>query len=849
MNASSFAAALDSPQDNTGPRRVLSAFEMLGKSPLPDRAHQHGHHQGHDQLIAQALSQALTGERRAIPTWNGAAATLRSWLKLLALWEFESQVPLEKRGIKLLQSFQEGSQPRRIADTVLLSSRGYSAILTALQEKYAPVLEASGPKAIDRFLFEGERQKGESYTSFIAAKEIARQEMESFLGEKVCDKLCGRILLRQAGLNELMITLKGPILRGFNEIAEMLRPLDRPEMLARGEDTKVTKNFHQEHYLHEFPEGYDYDHYSGNFEDHEDHIDYPYEYEPEWEYEDEPENPVAIDDEGNAHFFMEDREYTEEESKYLEAYVSAYRDVRKELQKRRTDRGYTRRGPPFRDGKGGKKGRGKFRFSGRGKGKGGDKGKGQGQMRGTSEDLVLRTRCFNCNELGHYAKDCPLQTKGAGKSTNKKMFVVSAGNNTATQPMVFMMTTNLKEMPQTDARTTQPTLAKRLMIFAGVKCRPQEALVDTAAEDAVIGSTAMRQLTIELHRRGLRPLPVSAGDGAGGIGGAAVVESMMEVPLGIASNNCVLRFTILRDSDQFQTPPLLPVSFLESVEAIIDLQNELCIINGTPTPMTRLPSAHRTINILDFDQDGWDLPVERRKNPKIDPFKLPPKGTTNFFEGGTITVWLQSTKGTTFVQTLPGDRDHLVIPNECSGLPKEGLSPHRRTFAIFADGHDITIDDRWPGPHGARALPKPWSGSVTFHVGGDGEQPFWEEDSPPPFSASQAASSSSRPRQDPYHRVQKGPGPQVSQHAANKPEASATTSTFTTCTTLPRQVRWAGQQLPRNPVNPRMHVTVIVPSSFSCLMTRLKMQVKNLTPLWTWRTSWIGRSRAQCLVD
>ena len=80
---------------------------------------------------------------------------------------------MEKRGIKLLQSFQEGSQPRRIADTVptevLLSSSGCSAILTALQEKYAPVLEASGPKAIDRFLFEGERQKGESYTSFIAA--------------------------------------------------------------------------------------------------------------------------------------------------------------------------------------------------------------------------------------------------------------------------------------------------------------------------------------------------------------------------------------------------------------------------------------------------------------------------------------------------------------------------------------------------------------------------------------------------------------------------------------------------------------------------------------------------------
>ena len=60
VNAATFAATLDSSQSN-------------GKSPLPDRAHPY---LGHDQLIAQALSQALTGERRAIPTWNGAAATL-----------------------------------------------------------------------------------------------------------------------------------------------------------------------------------------------------------------------------------------------------------------------------------------------------------------------------------------------------------------------------------------------------------------------------------------------------------------------------------------------------------------------------------------------------------------------------------------------------------------------------------------------------------------------------------------------------------------------------------------------------------------------------------------------------
>ncbi|CAJ1366263.1 unnamed protein product [Effrenium voratum] len=183
-----------------------------------------------------ALSQSLSGKKRPIPCLNGATTTLRSWLKLLALWEHESQIPQDKRGIKLLQSFPEGSQPRRIADTVptdiLISAQGYSAILSKLLEKYGPFLEATGPQAVDKFLFEGERGRGESFSSFVATKELARQEMDSHLGEHVSDRLCGRMLLKQANLNELqreLVSLKGSMMRTFDEVANMLRPLDRPE--------------------------------------------------------------------------------------------------------------------------------------------------------------------------------------------------------------------------------------------------------------------------------------------------------------------------------------------------------------------------------------------------------------------------------------------------------------------------------------------------------------------------------------------------------------------------------------------------------------------------------------------
>lgn len=207
-----------------------SAFDLLGSmGPTPHTIPSVPNPRDPNALIAQALNQALTGERKNIPSWNGSANTLRSWLKLLSLWEYETQIPMDKRGVKLLQSFSEDSQPRRIADTVpthvLLSSAGYGAILSALYEKYAPFLEASAPRAIDRFLFEGERQKGESFSSYIASKQLARQEMETLMGERISDRLCGRILLKQACLNEIqreMLLLRGPILRTFHEVATLL---------------------------------------------------------------------------------------------------------------------------------------------------------------------------------------------------------------------------------------------------------------------------------------------------------------------------------------------------------------------------------------------------------------------------------------------------------------------------------------------------------------------------------------------------------------------------------------------------------------------------------------------------
>lgn len=237
--------------------------------------------------------------------------------------------------MKLLQSFVEGSEPRRIADTIpmhiLLSPQGCSAVLSAIYDKYFPYLEASAPKAIDKFLYEGERGKSESFTAYIASKQLARQEMESQLGEVISDRLCGGILLKQAGLNEFqreMLMLRGPILRSFDEVANLLRTLDRPEMLVKAQSGVQSRNYAT--YQHEDAE----DQFSAEQQMDENAGD------EEWD----DDESSSQDADGHPYIYFEDRNFTENESTEILAYHSAYRDVRKELQKRRNERGFVKRG-------------------------------------------------------------------------------------------------------------------------------------------------------------------------------------------------------------------------------------------------------------------------------------------------------------------------------------------------------------------------------------------------------------------------------------------------------------------------------------------------------------------------
>ncbi|CAK8990413.1 Integrase catalytic domain-containing protein, partial [Durusdinium trenchii] len=621
---------------------VSSAFEMLGK-PAHAAATVPVDPQ---ETMLKALTAALSGDRKSLPTWSGDVATLRSWLRQLTLWEMDNNLPRHKWGLKLLQAFGDQTPPRRIAEAVdlatLTSENGYAAILTAIMAKYGPYLEAAGPAAIEAFFYGTERNKNENLSSYVATKEIALQELESNLGEKLPPRIAGRILLRHANLSDAQreaMAVKYNALLTFEQAAAALRPLDRPDALVQ----KVTKNFAAASTYVGAAEAEDDE--EELIEDNDGH--------------EESEGPES-DGQGNLTYLLFDpqEEYTEEEATYIWAYNSAYKDVRRELQARRKGRQFFKKGSgmPVQ-----KKGKTKGAFK-KGKGKGSSIGKGRG--RGTPDDLMSRTKCFSCGGLGHMSRDCPHQDA-------PQNFFVCHGTG--------------REQTRIYAVNVNPTVQKQLEIFAGVRTESFEAVVDTAAEEAVIGSNAMQRLRLALAQHGLQPMEAPGTTATcAGIGGSATIRGVFDVPVGIAKTNGLLRVTEVADAGSFETPFLLPISYIELVGGIIDTgRNLFALKGGRKTPMRRLPSGHRTISVLEF-AGRWKLPEslaqELTMTSGANPFFLPKaQGGDRLQQRPGVAVWLKRGADLVFMGSMPG-RNTLVHPDEI--LPtalKPSLSRSRTT--------------------------------------------------------------------------------------------------------------------------------------------------------------------------
>ena len=225
-NAKEFSQRLR--EERPGFKPVTSAFEAMGKT-MPSSTAPHGANVMNEQLLAK-LVDAVSGDRKLpIPTWDGTPSGLRGWLRQLSFWETESNLPKEKWGVRLFQSLS--GEARKIAETVstevLLTSDGYSAVLTSLMQKFQPYLDAVGPLSIDTFLYSGERAPRETFNAYLSRKSTQKQELESQIGAEVHPLIAGRVLLRQAGLTEnqqQLVALKNHTLLSYDEVAKTLQP-------------------------------------------------------------------------------------------------------------------------------------------------------------------------------------------------------------------------------------------------------------------------------------------------------------------------------------------------------------------------------------------------------------------------------------------------------------------------------------------------------------------------------------------------------------------------------------------------------------------------------------------------
>ena len=171
--------------------------------------------------------------------------------------------------------------------------------------------------------------------------------------------------------------------------------------------------------------------------------------------------------------------------------------------------------------------------------------------------------------------------------------------------------------PKASIRQASPPVS-----FGGVTTKGSQGIVDTAAQEGLVGRTALLRLLEELRKQGLKGHWNGKVSEARGIGGRATSLGTVEVPVGFGGVSGVLELTVVAED----VPLLVPVNLFKALGALIDLEEGLLHLRkvNTVCEMGFLSSGHPVISLVDFGE-GWHLPEVCRECRSEQQFRTEPQ--------------------------------------------------------------------------------------------------------------------------------------------------------------------------------------------------------------------------------